>query len=137
MYSINLTRYIEEPRHCAGGWDTERNEYDFAADAYYHSAYPDAPTCVNGLLTEVEVLPIKGFLFDTLTAAQIEMTSFGNLNVGESIFIVDGLTDLTNSVSIEYPETVHHMILFCRPLIIADVTVAQYAKVKLMETPDV
>ncbi len=135
MNTVRLTRWIDTPVHCVGGWNTDRNEYDYIADAAYHATNPTVPVCRLGLLGEVENYDIKGFYSDNLTASQMFEMNFGTLDAGEGFFIVDGYTDLTNAISMEYPAGTYRSFIFIREFVIGDVVLARYAKVRKMETP--
>ncbi len=135
MYPMVLHRFVETPIHCSGGWDTARNEYDAAADTAYHIANPEAPVCRHGLVGTIEIIDIKGFYFDNLKESMLQELRFGVLDVNEGVLIVDGLTDLTHVIVIEYPTGVYYYPIFIRPLNVATTTIAQFAKVRKAAYP--
>jgi hypothetical protein len=133
MYSVRLYRYFYEPTHCPGGWDNDRNEFDIEADTAYHLEHPTATVCRNGLLGEIEIVDIKGFYFSSLTSSQLKMLAINTLDINEGVFVIDGYIDMKWPVVIEYPADTFHSVIFSRNLVLADVTIAQYAKLKKTE----
>ena len=135
MYTMRISRYLDPPVHCPGAWDADHNEYDYTTDLAYHANPYNAnkPVCVNGLLGNIENFEIKAVYLDSLTSSQMQMLNIGVLDANEGIFITDGYVDLTNLISIEYPEGTYRSAIFIRDLRIGDVIIAQYAKLRVMQ----
>jgi hypothetical protein len=133
MYSVRLYRYSYEPTHCPGGWGNDRDEFDVEADVAYHIDNPTATVCRNGLLGDIEILDIKGFYFSSMTSSQLKMLAIDTLDVNEGVFVIDGYINMDWPVVIEYPADTFHSVIFCRDLVLADVAIARYAKLKKTE----
>jgi len=134
MYDIDIYQYHTTPTNCAGGWNTDRNEYDSEADAAYHIAHPTAPTCHSGKVGTIEKVETHGFYFSTLTESQMAELGIGVLDVNEGVYICDGYIDLTNAIAIEYPTGQFHSFIYKRNLSVGDDVIAQYAVVRKTNT---
>jgi hypothetical protein len=126
---IEITKMTGSPQKCPGGWDEDSNEFDAALDYDYHQANPAAPACTNGLTNEFETETIKGFIFESLSRADIEILQIGNFEVGEAVFITSGIPNLINLVTLHYRGE-YYKVEFIRDLVIANVVIARYGKIR-------
>jgi len=130
LFDMTVHQYSVAPTKCPGGWTSNSSEFDSEADFLYHSDNPAADVCRNGLIGEVVETAIHGFYSSSLTESQMTQMEIGTLDENEGVFICDGYTDLTNVICIEYPAGTYHSIIFQRDMIVADVVIAKYAKLR-------
>jgi len=130
MYAMVLHKYDGVTSQCPSALN-DRYEFDVEADTLYHQENPTADICNGGIIGTVVAIDIKGFYFESLTESQMAMLNVGTLNENEGVFIVDGFTDLTGAICIEYPTGIFYQIIFMRDLKVGEEIITKYGKCKI------